>query len=131
MIRPYGWRAALAIVLVGVALVVAAVLVLWLAIAAGLLIALALLNAFYIPRLAARLAIGRLELATGLLAVLGLAGWALSGDPIGFVWGAAAWAVLVAAPQLAISYLERRLRARTALWIRDASRDDDRPVLPG
>jgi hypothetical protein len=119
-------------VLVAVAaVVVLAVVLFWLAVAAALLVGLAALHLVYLPRLAGWVGVAPSQLALGLLPLVALGGWAAAGEAVGLLWGAAAWAALVAAPRLALARAGRRLGRWPAGWTVQVRSAAPRPRAPG
>ncbi len=108
-IRLTGWKL-LAVMLVGmlVLLLAATVLVvLWAALLA--LVGVVVLHAFVLPRLARRLGVAPLALAALLLPLLVVVAWVVTGSLQGLLVGLGVWLAGVAAPQLALFWLRRRL----------------------
>ena len=108
-----GWRAA--ILLVAGMLVAALLLtfVVWLAVLAGVIAAVAWLNLVLLPRISTRSRMPYVVVAVLLLPLLA-AGGLLLGGPSGVVAGASAWLLGVALPQALL--LRLRAHLRRASW---------------
>jgi hypothetical protein len=103
------------------ATVVLAVALVWVAAGLALVAAVALLHLVYLPRASAYLRVPTDQLALALLPLLVLAGWGLSGHVNGGVVGTVLWALGIAAPRLAATYVLRRARERQTRWMVDVT----------
>ena len=113
-IRLTGWKL-LAVVLVGtLVLLLAATVLVVLGVALLALVGVVVLHALVLPRLAQRLGVAPLGLAALLLPLLVGVAWAVTGSLQGLLVALGFWLAGVAAPQLALLWLRRRL---TRHWL--------------
>jgi hypothetical protein len=116
MVRITGWRA-LPLALIAMAvLAVLALFLLWLAVAAAAVVGLVVFQLVYLPRIARRLRLAPWLLALVLLPLCVFVGWLALGEATGPLAGAGAWALLVAAPRVAVDLGGRWLGRRAAGW---------------
>jgi hypothetical protein len=111
-----GWRAIPLVLVATALLLVLALLLFWVAVAAVVAIGLVALQLVLLPRLARRLGMALLLIVLILLPVCALGGWLAIGEATGPLVGAAAWAVLVGAPRVALVLAGRWLGRRAAGW---------------
>jgi hypothetical protein len=116
MTRISGWRAIPVALIAAAAFLVLATLLFWVAVAAAVAIGLVAFQVVLLPRLARRLGLPPLLLVLVLLPICALAGWLAVGEATGPLAGAAAWAILVAAPRLALVHAGRWLGRRAVTW---------------
>ena len=129
--RIVGWRAVPVALLAAAALLVLALLLLWLAVAATVAIGLVAFQLVYLPRLARWLGLELWHLALGLLPPCALSGFLAVGEATGLVVGAAAWALVVAGPRLALGYAGRWLGRRAARWTSQVATTEPPPHPSG
>jgi hypothetical protein len=116
MARLSGWRAIPVALAATAAFLLLAALLFWVAVAAAVAIGLVAFQIVLLPRLARRLQLAPLLFVLLLLPLCALGGWLAVGEATGPLAGAAAWALLVAAPRVALDQAGRWLGRRAARW---------------